>query len=120
MKEMRSPEMMKKYAQGPVGFLTVAPSGPPAMGVPLVQWFVYSLVLGVFVAYVAGRTVDPGAEYLQVFRVSGAVAFIGHAGGHPVASIWGKRRWSTTGRHIVDSLLYALLTAGAFGGFWPE
>ena len=120
MKELGSPEMKKKYEQGPVGFLTVAPSGPPAMGRPLVQWFVYSLALGFLVAYVTSRTVSPGAEYLQVFRVSGAVAFIGYAGAHAQASIWGKRRWSTTVRHIVDSLLYALLTAGAFAGFWPE
>lgn len=120
MKELGTPEMKKKYAEGPVGFMTVVPNGPIAMGKPLVQWFVYSAVLGFLVAYVTSRTVAPGAEYLQVFRVAGTVAFIGYAGGHPQASIWGKRRWSTTVRHIVDSLLYALLTAGAFAGFWPE
>jgi hypothetical protein len=120
LKEMQSSEMVKKYEQGPVGFLTVAPNGPPAMGANLFQWFVYAVVIGILVAYVASRTVAPGAEYLQVFRVAGAVAFIGYAGAHPVASIWGKRRWSTTVKHILDSLVYALLTAGAFGGFWPE
>lgn len=120
MKELGSPEMVKKFQEGPIAFLTVAPSGSPGIAKALVQWFVYSIVLAVFVAYVTSRTVPPGAEYLQVFRVAGAVAFIGYAGGHPQASIWGKRRWSTTVRHIVDSLLYALLTAGAFAGFWPE
>ena len=53
-------------------------------------------------------------------RVSGAVAFIGYAGAHPVASIWGKRKWGTTIKHTFDSFVYALLTAGAFGGFWPS
>src|ERR1043166_5498851 len=30
-KEMKSPAMMEKYQQGPVGLMTVFPSGPPAM-----------------------------------------------------------------------------------------
>ena len=33
-KDMQSPEMLKKYKGGPVGFMTVLPSGPPAMGTP--------------------------------------------------------------------------------------
>src|SRR5258707_14696781 len=28
---MKAPETMEKYKQGPVGFLTIMPSGPPAM-----------------------------------------------------------------------------------------
>ena len=48
MKEMGSPEMMEKYTQGPVGIVNVNPSGPPAMGKHLVQWFVYSIVVGIF------------------------------------------------------------------------
>jgi len=31
-KEMNSPAMMEKFKQGPIGILTVRPSGPPAMG----------------------------------------------------------------------------------------
>ena len=120
MKEMKSPEMMKKYEQGPVGFLTIIPSGPPAMGASLVQWFVYSLVVGVFIAYLASRTLIAGTEYLQVFRVAGTAAFLAYAGTQPVQSIWGKRKWSTTAKHVMDGFLYALVTAGAFAGFWPE
>src|SRR3989442_4166245 len=30
-KEMKSPALIEKYKQGPVGMLTVLPSGPPAM-----------------------------------------------------------------------------------------
>jgi hypothetical protein len=32
MKEMGTPEMMEKYAQGPVGTVNINPSGAPAMG----------------------------------------------------------------------------------------
>jgi hypothetical protein len=118
-KEMTSPEMIKKFEQGPVGFLTVAKSGPRAMGAALAQWFVYTVVIGFFVAYVVSRTVPAGAEYLQIFRVAGAVAFLAYAGAVPVASIWGKRNWGTTVRHTIDAFLYALATAGSFAGFWP-
>jgi hypothetical protein len=118
-KEMKTPEFQERYRQGPVGFLTVVPSGGTAMGKSLVQWFLYTLVVGVFVAYVTGRTVPPGAEYMSVFRVAGTVAFIAFAGSQPMISIWEKRSWSTTWKHVFDGFVYGLLTAGAFAGFWP-
>ena len=31
MKEMKSPEITEKFKRGPVGVLTILPSGPPAM-----------------------------------------------------------------------------------------
>src|ERR1043166_200996 len=40
-KEMKSPSVIEKMKRGPVGFLTVLPSGPAAMGKNLVQWFLY-------------------------------------------------------------------------------
>jgi len=53
-KEMKSPEAVERFKRGPVGLLTVIPSGPPAMGKYLGQWFLYCLVIGVFVAYLTG------------------------------------------------------------------
>jgi len=38
-KEMKSPEMKEKFNRGPVGWLIVAPSGLPAMGKYMAQWF---------------------------------------------------------------------------------
>ncbi len=65
-KDMSSPEMVEKYNRGPVGMITVMQNGPPAMGKYLTMWFIYCLVIGVFAAYLAGRTLSPGEEYLQV------------------------------------------------------
>src|SRR3974390_3701465 len=56
-KDMKSPEMIEKYKQGPVGMMTVVPSGPPAMPKFLGMWFVYCLVIGFFVASLTGHTV---------------------------------------------------------------
>ncbi len=37
-KNMKSPEIQEKYKQGPVGMLTLLPSGPPVMPKFLGQW----------------------------------------------------------------------------------
>ncbi len=117
---MRDPAFQEKLKQGPVAFLTVLPSGPPAMSQNLLQWFVYCLVVGVFAAYVAGRALTPGVEYLAVFRFAGVTAFLGYTLALWQNSIWWKRSWSTTLKHTFDGLLYALFTAGVFGWLWPD
>jgi hypothetical protein len=119
-KEMNTPDFQQRLTRGPVLALTVWPNGPFAMGAQLVQWFVYCLVIGVYTAYLASRTVAPGVEYLQVFRVAGAVAFAAYGLAHLQASIWYRRAWSTTLKSLADSLVYGLLTAGTFGWLWPS
>ena len=118
-KEMASPEYLEKTSKGPVAFLTVIPNGPPQMGKSLAQWFVYCLAVGVFVAYLAGRTLDGTADYMTVFRLTGTTAFIAYAVGLWQTSIWYHRSWSATAKSTVDGLVYGLLTAGAFGWLWP-
>ncbi len=116
---MKSPEFLEKLKRGPVMFMTVLPNGSISMTKSLVQWFVYTLIIGVFAAYVAGRVLAPDADYLTVFRVAGTTAFIAYAAGLWQQSIWYSRPWSTTLKHTVDGLIYALLTGGAFGWLWP-
>ncbi|HEX9726485.1 MAG TPA: hypothetical protein VGC53_19560 [Vicinamibacteria bacterium] len=120
MKDMSSPEMMEKYKAGPVGLMHVVPSGPPAMPKYLAMWFAYCVLVGFLVAYLTGRTLATGASYLAVFRVAGTTAFIAYAVGGIQDSIWRGQLWSTTIKHVVDGLVYALLTAGVFGWLWPR
>jgi hypothetical protein len=119
MKHMGSPEFQAKYKAGPVAFLTVRP-GEFSMGSTLVQWFIYSLVVSVFAGYIAGVAFGPGTEYLRVFQVAGCVAFTGYGLAQAHESIWWGRSWSWTLRNMLDSLLYGLLTGGAFGWLWPR
>ena len=119
-KEMKSTAVVERLKRGPVGFLTLLPSGPPAMGKNLFQWFLYCIVIGIFTAYLASRTLAPGTAYLEVFRVVGTVAFLGFGAAHAQESIWAGRSWVVTFKHIFDSLIYALLTAGIFGWLWPS
>ena len=119
MKEAGTPEMMEKFKQGPVGTMIVRPSGPPAMGKALTQWFIYCLVISFFLAYVASRTLDPGVHYLAVFRIVGTVGFMAYAGANAAESIWKGQAWSTTLKNVFDGFVYATLTAGVFGWLWP-
>jgi len=118
--QMKAPEMIKKREEGPIALLTVFPSGRVGMGPQLTQWFVYSLVISIFVAYLTGRVVPPGHPYLVVFRVAGTAAFLGYSGAIAIQSIWWGLRWSTAIKNCIDGLIYALLTAGSFGWLWPH
>lgn len=117
--ERKAPEFLEKVNKGPVAFMTFLPKGMPSMAGPLVQWFVYCVVVGGFAAYIAGRALGPGAEYLAVFRFVGCTALVGYTVALWQSSIWYKRPWSTTIKHTIDGAVYALLTAGVFGWLWP-
>lgn len=119
-KDMKSPAVIEKYKQGPVGMLTVFPSGPPVMPKFLGQWFAYCLLIGLFVAVLAEHTVVPGALYRRVFHVVGASAFLAYGLGNISNSIWKGQTWSMTIKEAIDGLVYALLTAGTFGWLWPR
>jgi hypothetical protein len=117
---MKSEAFQAKMKAGPVAVFTVLPADVMTkMGSQLTQWFLYTLAVGVVVAYVAGRTLPAGADYLAVFRLTGTVAFACYAMGVPQRSIWYSQSWSTTLKTMCDGLVYALLTAGAFGWLWP-
>jgi len=119
MEAMKSPEFVEKTKKGPVLFMTVLQPGMPAMGGQLTMWFVYSVLIGIFAAYVAGRALTPGVHYLTVFRFVGATAFAGYSLALLQNSIWYKRNWSATLKSMFDGLIYALVTAGTFGWLWP-
>lgn len=118
-KDMKTPEFQAKVSEGPVVFMTVFPNAQFAMGKQMVLWFFYSIIVGVFSGYLASRTLTPAAEYLQVFRVTGAVAFVGYGLALLQRSIWYGQAWGTTMKSVFDALIYACLTAGAFGWLWP-
>lgn len=112
-------EMQRKMAEGPNAMITVMREDYPAMGKQFVQWFLYSVLVGVVAAYVAGRTLPPGTEYLEVFRVTGTVAWAGYGIAYVGDAIWFGRPWSFSAKMVFDAFVYGLLTAGAFGWLWP-
>jgi hypothetical protein len=119
-KEMRSAEYLEKIDKGPIMMLTVLPTGPWNIGKQLSLWFVYVLLVSVFSAYVAGRALVPGADYVQVFRFAGTAAFLSYVVGLWQMSIWYQRSWSLTLKATLDGLIYSLLIGGTFGALWPR
>lgn len=115
-----SPEHKKKLEEGPVAFLTVTPRGEPSMAKNLVQWFVWSLVVGGVVAYVTTRTLEPGTGYLPVFRVAGTTAWLAYSWASVQEGIWFGKPWGYVSKQLFDGLLYALVTAGFFAWLWPS
>jgi len=118
-KERNTPEYQEKMKRGPIVIMTIF--GPKQMnfGSSLAQWFIYSIIVGIFAAYVAGRAVPPGTDYLSVFRFAGVTAFVGYSLALMQNSIWWKKSWSATIKSMFDGLIYALVTAGIFGWLWP-
>lgn len=117
MAHMSSPEFKAKQARGPSFALTILVN--TSIGQNLVKWFVYSIVIGVFAAYVASLALPAGAPYMTVFRITGTVTFAAYALALWQNWIWYSRGLGYTVRTTVDGLIYALLTGGAFGWLWP-
>ena len=119
MKEMASPEMIEKYKRGPVGLITIMPTGVPAIGKSLAQWFVFGLFVSTLVAYTAMIGLERGAEWMPVLRLTSAVALLAYSFAHISDSIWKGQSWMTTLKFIFDGVVYALVTGATFAWLWP-
>jgi hypothetical protein len=121
MKDMASEPMKKKYAEGPVGHVTILPNGMPNMGKYLGQWFLWTLVVATVAAYVAIQMcgLNPFQD-LRAAKLVGTVTFIAHGFGTITESIWMGRPWSTSAKYLLDAALYALGSAAVFYWQWPD
>src|SRR6266581_3856444 len=88
---------------------------PRPMGKRLASWFLYSVVVGLFAAYIAGQALPAGAGFRQVLRFAGVTAFVGYALALWQMSIWYGRAWLATIKATIDSVIYALVTAAILG-----
>lgn len=115
MRQLKEPEMQKKFEEGPLAFVTIVASGVPRMGGKMIGSFVYYLVVGVICAYFVSDWMYPNVEYMDVFRIAASVAFVAHGVAYIQDSIWFARPWSITAKTFLDALIYALITGGIFG-----
>ena len=117
--DMKSPEFMAKVAKGPVAIMTIRP-GTWNMGQTMATWFVFTLLVSIVAACMTGAVMAPGADDHDVFHYAGAVTFLCFAMGGVPQSIWYGRKWSTTFKHGLDSLIYGAATGLIFSMFWPK
>lgn len=111
---------MKKMEEGPVGILLLKKPGKFSMGGALFKGFIYYLVVSFFVAYVASHALTSGADYLRVFQIAGASAFMAYGLALVPEAIWFGRTWKSTYKGLFSALIYGCLTAGTFGWLWPR
>lgn len=120
MADSKTSEFNEKLNQGPVMMITVFPNGPFNMGKNLIQWFIFIVIVGIFVAYITGLALPEGATYLEVYRIAGATAFVGYSLSIWQMTIWGNRSVGMNIKSTVDGAIYSLLIAGTFGWLWPR
>jgi len=118
MKDYKTEVFKAKMARGPVAFMHIFPPGI-GMGKSLVLWFVYSIVVSIFAAYIGSHTISPDADYLTVHRIVGCAAFMGYGLALFQEAIWGSTSWPATWKSVFDALVYGLVTGGTFGWLWP-
>jgi hypothetical protein len=82
------------------------------------MWFAFILVVGAIAAYIAQKTLPPGAPFLQVCRVVSALAFLAYGGGSVTAGIWMGKPWPSVAKDVLDAAIYATITALTFGWLW--
>lgn len=120
MNEMGSDKMQSKFNNGPVAMIAVFDNGMPAMGKLLGQQIAFFIAGSCLVAYCTALTVDTGTSYMEVFRVVSAISFLAFGWANIPFSIWYGHPWSTTGRYLLDAIIYALVFAGTYAWLWPS
>ncbi|MEX2560057.1 MAG: hypothetical protein WD403_09085, partial [Pirellulales bacterium] len=112
--EMKSEEHVKKWEAGPCGVITVFPN--VNMGRNLGLQFLYLLVVSFFLAYLAALAIQPGADFMTVFRFVSTAAFMAFLAGIVQHAIWFHAR--IVG-HVIESVAYAAIAGAIFAALWP-
>lgn len=119
MSQMGDPVLQARFKDGPVAFVTVFPNGMPPMGKLIGQQIVYFLVGSILIAYCATLALQPGADYMSVFRFVASIGFLAFGWAVVPFSIWFGHPWATTLKYLLDALIYGLIVAGSFAWLWP-
>ena len=117
--EMKSAEYKQRYKDGPWGSVTIL-GAQPNFGRNLLLVFLFYVVVGIFVSYLAGQGRAAGASFSAVFQMAGTAAIAAYcAGSIPNALFFGK-----PGRFVltdfIDALVYGLITGLIFAWLWPS
>lgn len=118
--QMKDEVWMKKRNDGPSGFLNVVPTGAWHMGGALGRWFVLVFAISVVTAYVGTIALPAGAEFMTVYRLTGACLLLAFCSNLFSDCIWKNHPLKMVMMHAFDGVVYALVAGGIFGWLWPE
>lgn len=83
-------------------------------------WFLFSLVVSIFAAYLAGRSLGADASSIHVLRTVWTAAFMTYGLAALPNAIWWGEPWRSTGKAVIDGVIYSLVTAAVFVWLWPH
>lgn len=119
-KMKNDPAAKAKFEQGPHGMLQVwSPDAFGKMGRNMVLSFVFYVIVGVFVAYLASSTIGPGAEPMHVFRITATAAVMAYCFASIPHGIWFGTPPRNMLMQFIDGVVYGLLTGAIFAWLWP-
>lgn len=120
MKQAQSPEMLQKFAEGPIGHFFIEANGTPKIGKHLAKWFALSLVIAFLAAYVAAHALPVGTPGGNVLRVIWTIVFLAYGAGPVMDGIWHGRPAREIVLDVLDALIYGFSTALPFALLWPK
>lgn len=107
-----------ELTRGPGAYITLIPGGMPSMGPTMLKSLLGNIAVSFFCAYVASHALPSTANYLEVFRIVGALGFMSYSLATLQESVWFGRPWSAFAKQCVDALVFAGLMGGTFGWLW--
>src|SRR5215475_13384043 len=117
---MKQPEMQEKFKTGPIGVIFLRRPGVMNMGAFLGQWFGFCLLVSFLCALLAVHVFGVGPDPHRVFHVVGLAAIMAYALGVVPDAIWWGHPWRSAFKHIIDGVIYGLVTAATFTWLWPH
>jgi len=117
--KMRDPAMAEKFKTGPVAVVFLRKPGPMNMAAFLGQWFAFCLFVSVICALLALSVLPHGAPHEHVFHLVGLAALMAYAFGVIPDAIWWGHPWRSAIKHIIDGVIYAVITGLTFAWLWP-
>jgi hypothetical protein len=116
---MKNPATQEKFRTGPVAVIFLRKAGPMNMGAFMAQWFAFCLLVSFFCALLAVHAVAPGAPFELVFHYAGLAAMMAYSFGVIPDAIWWGHPWRSAIKHIIDGIIYAVITGLTFAWLWP-
>jgi len=114
----KDPAWRAELDRGPAAYVTLRPGGMPGMGPQMLKSLLSNIVISFFCAYLASHAVQPGASYLEVFRIVGTLGFMSYSFASIPDSVWFGRPWGSFYKQCFDALVYGCLMGGVFGWLW--
>ena len=116
---MKDPELIERYARGPVGTILIEKPGGMAMGRRIGLTFAWNLFIAIMTAYVLRNALVPATPFVKVFQIAGVTCF-GFCGFATFQeAIWFSKSWARVGFDVLDALAYGLATGAIFAALWP-